>query len=60
MTSRVLVVDDEPAPEALVVQKFHHHIRDGSVSFVFARDWLEALALIASDSGMDISLSSSI
>jgi adenylate cyclase len=54
VTSRILVVDDEPDLEALVVQIFRHQIRDGSVSFVFARDGLEALALIASDTGIDM------
>jgi adenylate cyclase len=54
VTSRILVVDDEPDLEALVTQKFRRQIRDGSVSFVFARDGLEALALIASDTDIDM------
>ena len=38
MTTRILVVDDEPDLEALVLQKFRHQIRDEAVSFIFARD----------------------
>ena len=54
MTARILVVDDEPDLEALVLQKFRHRIRDGAVSFVFARDGVEALSAI--DDNGDIEL----
>jgi class 3 adenylate cyclase len=43
MTATILVVDDEPDLEALVLQKFRHQIRDGAVAFIFARDGIEAL-----------------
>jgi adenylate cyclase len=43
MTARILVVDDEPDLESLVLQKFRRQIREGSVSFVFAHDGVEAL-----------------
>ena len=33
MTARILVVDDEPDMEILLVQKFRRQISDGSVSF---------------------------
>ena len=46
MTAHILVVDDEPDLEALVLQKFRRQIRDGAVSFVFARDGIEALAAL--------------
>src|ERR1700759_3994542 len=46
MTATILVVDDEPDLEALVLQKFRKQIRDGSVSFIFAHDGLEALQSI--------------
>jgi adenylate cyclase len=50
MTTRILVVDDEPDLEALILQKFRHQIRDAVVSFLFARDGVEALdALKAND-----------
>lgn len=40
---RILVVDDEPDIEALLVQKFRHRRRQGEIEFVFARDGQEAL-----------------
>jgi CheY-like chemotaxis protein len=43
MTATILVVDDEPDLEALILQKFRRQVREGSVSFMFARDGLEAL-----------------
>src|ERR671936_3118676 len=43
MTATILVVDDEPDLEALVLQKFRRQVREGLVSFMFARDGLEAL-----------------
>jgi adenylate cyclase len=50
MTARILVVDDEPDLETLILQKFRHQVRDGAVSFQFARDGVEALdALAAND-----------
>ncbi len=33
MTATILVVDDEPDLEALVLQKFRRQIRDGAVQF---------------------------
>ena len=45
-TATILFVDDEPDLEALVLQKFRRQIRDGTVSFMFARDGLEALRSI--------------
>jgi class 3 adenylate cyclase/CheY-like chemotaxis protein len=46
MTATVLVVDDEPDLEALVLQKFRRQIRDGVVQFIFAHDGIEALQSI--------------
>ncbi len=54
MTARILVVDDEPDLEALIQQKFRHQIRDGKVSFLFARDGVEALAALKTDNGIDL------
>lgn len=45
--SLILVVDDEPDLEALIVQKFRHQIRGGRLSFRFARDGVEALERLA-------------
>jgi len=46
MTATILVVDDEPDLEALVLQKFRKQIRDGAMQFVFAHDGIEALESI--------------
>jgi adenylate cyclase len=54
MTARILVVDDEPDLEALVLQKFRNQIRDGAVSFSFARDGVEALATLRINGGVDL------
>jgi signal transduction histidine kinase len=54
MTARILVVDDEPDLEELIRQKFRHQIRDGAVGFVFARDGVEALAVLQTDRDIDL------
>lgn len=46
MSATILVVDDEPDLEALVLQKFRRQIRSGLISFVFAHDGIEALRSI--------------
>jgi len=57
MTATILVVDDEPDLEALVLQKFRKRIRDGAVSFVFAHDGIEALASIEQHPHVDMVVS---
>ena len=54
MTARILVVDDEPDLETLIQQKFRHQIRDGDVSFLFARDGVEALAVLEANQDIDL------
>ena len=54
MTARILVVDDEPDVEALVLQKFRRQVRDGAVSFLFARDGVEALAALKANGDIDL------
>jgi adenylate cyclase len=54
MSSRILFVDDEPDLEALILQKFRRQIRDGSVSFLFARDGVEALSSLKENSDIDL------
>ena len=41
MTAQILVVDDEPDLELLIQQKFRHQIREGVVTFLFARDGVD-------------------
>lgn len=57
MTATILVVDDEPDLEALIVQKFRRQIRDGSIAFLFARDGVDALATLAANLDVDMVLS---
>ncbi|MCC8940768.1 Adenylate cyclase 1 [Bradyrhizobium ivorense] len=54
MTSTVLVVDDEPDLEALVLQRFRRQIRDRRIDFVFARDGVEALQSIERHPHVDL------
>ena len=54
MRARILVVDDEPDLEALIQQKFRHHIRDGAVDFLFARDGVEALTMLEANHDVDM------
>ncbi len=55
--AKILVVDDEPDLESLVLQKFRKQIRDGSMTFRFAHDGVEALDMMARDSDIDMVVS---
>ncbi len=57
MTATILVVDDEPDLEALVLQKFRRQIREGAVQFVFAHDGIEALQWIEEHPEVDMVVS---
>src|ERR1700726_1047918 len=57
MTATILVVDDEPDLEALILQKFRRQIRAGAVAFVFAHDGIEALQSIADHPHVDMVVS---
>ena len=46
MTTTVLVVDDEPDLETLILRKFRKQVRDGGISFLFAHDGVDALQAI--------------
>ena len=54
MNARILFVDDEPDLEALILQKFRHHIRDGTAKFLFAHDGIEALAALKANDDIDL------
>ena len=49
MIYTVLIVDDEPDMEALVLQKFRRRIGAGAIRFVTAQDGIEALEVLARD-----------
>src|SRR5215218_41735 len=57
MSPKILVVDDEPDLEGLILQKFRRQIRDGSVNFLFARDGVEALTMLDDNRDVDMVLS---
>ncbi|MFI5014455.1 MAG: adenylate/guanylate cyclase domain-containing protein [Hyphomicrobiales bacterium] len=57
MSVKILVVDDEPDLEALILQKFRRQIRAGGIDFVFAHDGIDALSLIAEHHDIDMVLS---
>jgi adenylate cyclase len=53
----ILVVDDEPDLEVLVLQKFRRQIRDGAFSFLFARDGVDALSTLEANRNIDMVVS---
>jgi adenylate cyclase len=57
MTATILFVDDESDLEALVLQKFRKRIREGTVTFMFARDGLEALQSLEAHPHVDMVVS---
>ncbi|HKD10290.1 MAG TPA: SpoIIE family protein phosphatase [Bryobacteraceae bacterium] len=57
MTARILVVDDEPDLEPLILQRFRRQIGSGEMNFAFARDGEEAIAKLENDPAIDVVLS---
>ena len=57
MTYKILVVDDEPDLEPLMLQRMRRQIRSGRFEFVFAGNGVEALEKLAADSTIDMVLS---
>jgi len=56
MPAKILVVDDEPDVEALIVQKFRREIRAQQFQFVFAHHGAEALATLQEHLDIDLVL----
>ncbi len=56
MTARILVVDDEPDLELLIVQRFRRQIREGQFDFIFADDGVNALAMLQQDPAIEMVL----
>lgn len=57
MTSaKILVVDDEPDLEFLIIQKFRAKIKSGEYEFLFAKDGAEALEIIKSREAINLVL----
>jgi adenylate cyclase len=57
MSAKILVVDDERDLETLILQKFRRQIRERAVSFLFAQDGIEALAVLETNRDVDMVLS---
>ena len=57
MMSKILVVDDEPDLESMVLQNFRHEIRQGELDFLFASDGEDALSQLGGDGDVDIVIS---
>ena len=57
MTYKILVVDDEPDLEPLVLQRMRRHIRRGRYEFVFAHNGIEALEELQADPSIDMVVS---
>ena len=54
---KILVVDDEPDLERLMLQRMRRDIRAGLYKFVFAHDGVEALELLQQEQDIDMVLS---
>ena len=54
---KILVVDDEPDLEPLILQRMRRNIRSGRYSFVFAGNGVEALERLASEPDIDMVVS---
>lgn len=56
MPAKILVVDDEPDLEILILQKFRKRIRQQELQFIFAHNGVEALLKIQAEPDIDIVL----
>ena len=54
---KILMVDDEPDLEPLVMQRMRRKIRSGDYCFVFANNGVDALDLLQEDQDIDIVIS---
>lgn len=55
--AKILVVDDEPQLERLILQRFRKKVKSGEYHFSFARDGIQALEMISMSKDFDIVLS---
>uniref|UniRef100_UPI0035C8E4E8 response regulator n=1 Tax=Okeania sp. SIO2F4 TaxID=2607790 RepID=UPI0035C8E4E8 len=56
MSSKILVVDDEPDFESLIIRNFRKKIKTKELDFIFARDGVEALEILSEEPNIDIIL----
>ncbi len=57
MVSKILVVDDEPQVERLILQRFRRQVRNKEYEFTFARNGKEALSLLSEQDDIEMVLS---
>jgi len=57
MPAKILVVDDEPQLERLILQRFRRKVKDQEYEFFFAQDGVEALEKVTKEGDFDIVLS---
>ncbi len=57
MTAKILVVDDEPQLERLILQRFRRKVKNREYEFFFAQDGIEALEKVTKEGDFDIVLS---
>jgi adenylate cyclase len=56
MSAKILVVDDEPDFEPLILQRFRREVRSGDFDFRFARDGRLALTALEMESDIEVML----
>ena len=56
MSAKILVVDDEPDLEQIILQKFREQIRSNNYEFIFARNGIEALDRLKQMQNIDLIL----
>lgn len=56
MSTKILVVDDEPQLERLILQRFRRKIKDGEYEFSFAQDGVDALEKLENDCNVEVIL----
>ncbi|MEM6964224.1 MAG: ATP-binding protein [Bacteroidota bacterium] len=52
--TKILVVDDEPLIERMILQRLRREVRDGKYQFLFAEDGVEALSVIDDNADIDM------
>jgi class 3 adenylate cyclase/AmiR/NasT family two-component response regulator len=57
MAHKILVVDDEPDLEILVMQRFRNRVKNGELIFEFAANGMKALEKLSQDKSIDLILS---
>lgn len=57
MTAKILVVDDEPHLEIVILQVFRREIKAGELAFVFAQNGIHALSVLEKNPDVDMVLS---